>query len=124
MDTVIEKLQEDFKFSKGGTKKAVLGLFNVRSPTDRPDPAIMRESSDARLLKNYLYVKEPVSPVHVRRTIDQFYYYMSEDTRERDSDQVISRHFRRKYPEKPVPIMMVDQLWLWILNDSMASSGP
>jgi hypothetical protein len=43
---------------------------------------------------------------------------MAEDTDVRDSDQVISRYSRRKFPGDSVPIVMVDQLWLWVVNIS------
>jgi hypothetical protein len=67
------------------------------------------------LLEKFLFYDPPL---HIRRTLDQFYYYMEEDTDVRDSDQVISRYSRRKFPRNPVPIVMVDQLWLWVVNNS------
>lgn len=120
MDDVIEKLQRDAEGTMKNVKKMAKGLLKLGHDDDSTkDPPQEESDPDVLLLKNYLYVKSPMSPIHIRRTLDQFYYYMSEDTKERDADQVISRHFRRKYPEKPVPIMMVDQLWLWILDESM-----
>ena len=73
------------------------------------------------LLKYYLTPEAPEAPrsqVHVRRTLDQFQYYMTDNTDDRDSDQVISRYFGRRYPGTDKPVMMIDQLWLWILDDS------
>jgi hypothetical protein len=67
------------------------------------------------LLEKFLFYDPPL---HIRRTLDQFYYYMAEDTDVRDSDQVISRYSRRKFPGDSVPIVMVDQLWLWVVNIS------
>jgi hypothetical protein len=43
---------------------------------------------------------------------------MAEDTDVRDSDQVILRYSRRKFPGDPVPVVMVDQLWLRVVNNS------
>jgi hypothetical protein len=53
-------------------------------------------------------------PLHIRRTLDQSYYYMLDNTRSRDKDQVVSR-YGKLLNRKPV-VMMVDQLWLWILE--------
>jgi hypothetical protein len=51
---------------------------------------------------------EDTHPVHLRRTLDQSYYYMLDNTRSRDRDQVVSR-YGRKLKREPV-MMMVDQL--------------
>lgn len=47
-------------------------------------------TKNEKLLCAYLY-NQP--PVHPRRTLDQFYYHMLEDTKERDQDQVITRYY-------------------------------
>ncbi|KAI2463165.1 hypothetical protein F4781DRAFT_440881 [Annulohypoxylon bovei var. microspora] len=62
------------------------------------------------------------SPLHCRRTLDQFRYYMLDDTEERDNNQVVFKWARkrdRQHPKNPdgYPLLMVDQLWLWILPD-------
>lgn len=108
---VIKKLAKryfhDFLLGeKKGSRLEILTDF-VKGQT-RADP-------DAKLLENFLF-HDP--PLHIRRTLDQFHYYMTDDTTVRDSDQVITRYFQRKFPMKPVPIVMVDQLWLWIVNNS------
>lgn len=80
------------------------------------------ELSDRKLIQHYLN-SDP--PLHIRRTLDQFHYFMTEDTTDRDSDQVIGRYFKKKFPKKPKPIMMVDQLWLWIINgETVITSFP
>jgi hypothetical protein len=68
--------------------------------------------------------------LHPRRTLDQFYYYMLEDTEMRDNTQVVHRWAERQHrrhlnsglgTQKPHPVihvMMADQLWLWIIDDS------
>jgi hypothetical protein len=89
------------------------------------------QRDDENLIKGYREF------LHPRRTLDQFYYYMLEDTEERDENQVIQRWAngqyqpdrrpglgmqkapsRPRYAEGPTHVMMADQLWLWILNDS------
>ena len=82
---------------------------------------------DEALIKGYLKHN-----LHVRRTLDQFYYSML-DTSKRDGDQVVYRHakytskrdgdqvvyrhviFERALDSK-IKILMVDQLWLWVIN--------
>ncbi|KAL2010712.1 hypothetical protein VTN00DRAFT_6519 [Thermoascus crustaceus] len=58
--------------------------------------------------------------VHEPMTLDQYYYATLDDTRERDDFQVISRYLDRER-DKNVPkepqILMVDQLWLWIIDE-------
>src|SRR6266536_3870270 len=68
--------------------------------------------------------------LHPRRTLDQFYYYMLEDTEMRDKTQVIYHWAERQRQlhghsgqgmQKVGPnmhVMMVDQLWLWIIDES------
>ncbi|KAL2268270.1 hypothetical protein VTJ83DRAFT_3116 [Remersonia thermophila] len=76
-----------------------------------------RKGRDAHLLNGYLDSGE-VEPVHCRRTLDQFSYYMLGSTEARDKDQVAYRW--AKHPHicpKNRPIVMVDQLWIWVLHD-------
>jgi hypothetical protein len=74
-------------------------------------------------------------------TLDQYYYASLDDTTERDMDQVMARYIQRqearRATEGMVPfdevairprgeilsqILVVDQLWLWILGDGMPLS--
>jgi hypothetical protein len=111
---------------------------------------------DDELLNNYLFKRWPL---HLRRTLDQYYYSYLADTKTRDGDQVVMRsrnHSLRREAEftanflrdehggitgktryiltpkrtsslaeaknAPVPrddnspIVMVDQLWLWVVK--------
>jgi hypothetical protein len=47
-------------------------------------------TKNEKMLCAYLYC---TPPVHPRRTLDQFYYHMLEDTKARDQDQVITRYY-------------------------------
>jgi hypothetical protein len=58
---------------------------------------------------------------HIRRTLDQYFYTGMEDTTVRDQDQVIYRVQRHLGKEEP-KIIVVGQLWLWILNEGLAPS--
>jgi len=60
-------------------------------------------------------------PVHGRRTLDRFGYGMLSSTETRDRDQVSYRWGRRMRRGRGTagdrPIIMVDQLWLWMFHD-------
>ena len=63
-----------------------------------------------------------------RRTLDQFYYPALGNTSARDADQTISkwtgsgigRHGRASAAADSL-LIMVDQLWCWVLDDSRCS---
>jgi ankyrin repeat protein len=69
-----------------------------KSPKAKPDIKAIQErrfwSKNEKLLCAYLYNSPPVHP---RRTLDQFYYHMLEDTEERDRDQVITRYYANQW---------------------------
>lgn len=73
---------------------------------------------DEELLRDYVHY-EP--PLHLRRTLDQSRYGTLEDTESRDLDQVVSRGTKvpRGNRHGATRVVMVDQLWLWILDESM-----
>ncbi|KAK0713751.1 hypothetical protein B0T26DRAFT_873806 [Lasiosphaeria miniovina] len=64
--------------------------------------------------------KARTRPIHYRRTLDQYSYYMLDSTERRDKDQVMYRWATKqqdRVEKKHAPILMVDQLWLWALPD-------
>jgi hypothetical protein len=94
----------------------------------------MDSYSDERLIHDYLH-EDP--PLHPRRTLDQSYYGDLKNTETRDRDQVV---YRATTPQahncvrneqdgkctqcqddiKMVPkVIMVDQLWMWVLDESV-----
>jgi len=100
----------------------------------------MDDYTDEKLLKEYL---SAIPALHPRRTLDQSYYWTLEDSSGRDRDQVVYRatapspglHYKfRKHGNHPrydqcsenvlkTPrLVMVDQLWMWILDDSKSST--
>jgi hypothetical protein len=58
----------------------------------------------------------PEKPLHLRRTLDQFYYAHTANTRDRDTDQIVSKYGPDKDNKGHRVILLVDQLWLWILG--------
>ncbi|KAI0384250.1 hypothetical protein F5Y04DRAFT_278254 [Hypomontagnella monticulosa] len=74
-------------------------LFRDKPPVDADDRN--RTRHDLRLL-------------HVRRTLDQYYYYTLKNTNFRDNDQTVSRYLQAEATE-PKVVAVVDQLWLWVL---------
>ena len=106
---------------------------------------------DAGIAKALKSNKGFLGPLHVRRTLDQSHYFMLEDTTDRDQDQVVLRGARSStksltpnapglekhasptkgiaseplYSDKEEhPMVMVDQLWLWVIGDTVVSSFP
>lgn len=81
---------------------------------------IIDEAADERLITHHLYTS---SPPHLRRTLDQFYYWTVENTTVQDLSQVVCRGTRSSHDlETTARIVMVDQLWMWILDDSRLPS--
>lgn len=58
-------------------------------------------------------VREPL--LHIRRTLDQSYFLNLKDTSQRDQDQVVYR--ATKGTGNHTRVVMVDQLWLWVLDE-------
>ncbi|KAL2063961.1 hypothetical protein VTL71DRAFT_4455 [Oculimacula yallundae] len=134
------KTNPQSKFSKSKVAKLLTnkGLLAPTTSLGRIlyRAALLSEAMDnyqeQELLKTYLY-HDP--PFHPRRTLDQSYYWTLKTTKKRDRDQVV---YRGTAPEKEfmhsgtheksgcrhcerdirkVPrVIMVDQLWLWILD--------
>ncbi|KLJ07588.1 hypothetical protein EMPG_16946 [Blastomyces silverae] len=72
---------------------------------------------DEHLVKGYLSPLNPAdSPLHLRRTLDQYFYTHLTNTTARDDGQVVYRYTRDNFAEPK--IFMIDQLWLWVLNDN------
>ncbi|OKL64361.1 hypothetical protein UA08_01088 [Talaromyces atroroseus] len=66
------------------------------------------------------HINSSTASLHVRRTLDQF-FYPNIDTETRDSDQVVYRYQKRwsDHKAKDPKIFMVDQLWMWILGQNL-----
>ncbi|KAL4878743.1 hypothetical protein BJY04DRAFT_220810 [Aspergillus karnatakaensis] len=81
------------------------------------------------------YIMDEGDIVHQPMTLNQYYYTSLPDTNERDKDQVITRYALRlqkneRQPvanrstrtiglhasERTLPLLIVDQIWLWILD--------
>lgn len=75
----------------------------------------MDYEADERLLRENLHHNPPL---HIRRTLDQSYFLTLDDTAVRDKDQVVYRETRagRSFHTRNTRVVMVDQLWLWILD--------
>ncbi|KAL9110589.1 MAG: hypothetical protein Q9227_004947 [Pyrenula ochraceoflavens] len=83
----------------------------ISSNRDRPrKPAA---TYDEMLIRAHIH---STTQLHVRRTLDQFFYH-GIDTDRRDRDQVVYRYCKEQNQEPKV--FMVDQLWLWILGNGL-----
>lgn len=77
---------------------------------------IIDEAADERLIHEHLYSP---SPLHMRRTLDQYYYWTVANTTAQDQNQVVGHGTRSSNdPEATGRVVMVDQLWMWILDES------
>lgn len=98
------------------TNKTKLGdyLFNVAKVANGIDI-----EPNERQLRTGLY-HDP--PMHIRRTLDQSYFLTLEDTEARDRGQVVRLATAGKglhsFHSGQSRVVMVDQLWLWILDES------
>jgi hypothetical protein len=64
------------------------------------------------------------APVHQSRTLDQYYYSSLPNTSARDNDQVVSRYLQKEGKKENIRILRVDQLWLWVIDESMQTDIP
>ena len=73
---------------------------------------------DIALLKAHLNTSDHA--LHIRRTLDQSFYHHT-DTDARDGGQVIHRFQKHilEHNANESKILMVDQLWMWILGEKM-----
>jgi hypothetical protein len=84
------------------------------------DSNLVPLNDDDLLIKAFMAINTPKS-LHPRRTLDQFYYYMLEDTEDRDNTQVVEKWVKRHSVTSDgstvqPSIFMVDQLWLWVIK--------
>ena len=110
----------------GGDKRKALGqVFRTAAALLEA----MDHHTEEQLMVEYLHAQPPLHP---RRTLDQSYYGALKNTGTRDRDQVVYRGTTPESHEcggmagceqcnediRKVPrILMVDQLWLWILDE-------
>jgi ankyrin repeat protein len=99
-------------------QEAIKRAETLRSPLCR---ALGKASTfDEMLIRAHL-TSSTVS-LHVRRTLDQSFYH-NIDTESRDQDQVVYRYQLKGKnhddPDVDPKIVMVDQLWMWILGKSL-----
>ena len=74
---------------------------------------------DAKLHQAYAQWKRNDYCLHVRRTLDQF-WYRNVDTGVRDGDQVVQRYQEKEdKAHGEIDSLMVDQLWIWVLGPSL-----
>jgi CorA-like Mg2+ transporter protein len=86
---------------------------------------------DARLYKNEILLHQQLflqRPIHDRRTLDQSYFYNLRKVAYRDDDQVIGQHtlhYEGEQQDNQRKMMMVDQLWMWIIDgNTIVTSFP
>ncbi|KAL3426968.1 hypothetical protein PVAG01_00477 [Phlyctema vagabunda] len=73
-------------------------------------------SKNEKLLVAYLY-NDP--PLHPRKTLDQFYYHMLENTQSRDEDQAINRYFQKTRNRNSCESVAEEQCLYFEANDTL-----
>ncbi|RYO91624.1 hypothetical protein DL766_003197 [Monosporascus sp. MC13-8B] len=122
LSNVVEETKKKHSKNRGNLKqelplkyKTLLGtyLMTVAKVADEMD-----FEADERLLREYVKAD---APLHIRRTLDQYYFVTLDDTSQRDKDQVVYRGTKAGHslPSDTTRVVMVDQLWLWILDDTL-----
>ncbi|KAL4883005.1 hypothetical protein BJY04DRAFT_216723 [Aspergillus karnatakaensis] len=110
-----------------------------------PDVDPLRASSERMVNDNHM--QPEIVPEHTSMTLDQYYYASLDNTEERDKDQVLSRYITKikqqvkgddtkhdtncnapennaaHTPDTPTEILVVNQLWLWGLDDKTLIIG-
>lgn len=81
------------------------------------DFVAFRVDADERLIK--AHVQSSKCSLHIRRTLDQFFYRTIGTFPRRDTDQVVLRYQDNHEMRKDPHLLMVDQLWLWIVNEDL-----
>jgi hypothetical protein len=111
----------DYLTGKGAHKGVKLKFSHPKEA----EPATA-ENPYASLIRGYTTIEGPGQlGLQPRRTLDQYFYSHLKNTTQRDQDQVVYRYMKkysRRYGYTSGPkILMVDQLWLWILNEGEQS---
>jgi hypothetical protein len=101
-----------FEFDENRIKmrKFIDNAFKKQFKSGSANMPVLKEEF---LIEAYLF---NTPPLHLRRTLDQYYYYAI-DTGARDQDQVVWRYCKSRV--RPRKLFMVDQLWLWILSNGL-----
>ncbi|PFH60895.1 hypothetical protein XA68_10140 [Ophiocordyceps unilateralis] len=77
---------------------------------------IIDEAAEERVIEKHLWTE---APIHIRRTLNQFYHWTIAETSAQDQSQVVCRGTRsRTEPGAIGRVVMVDQLWMWILDEN------
>jgi hypothetical protein len=107
----LEEKSDDMKRVIDNMESIVLGI-EENAPPDFTNPTMPDEE---KLIRAYLNLDHPL---HLRRTLDQYYYYTHNNTTTRDIDETIFRRFETEFMggKKKRVVMMVDQLWMWVLG--------
>ncbi|KAK8071235.1 hypothetical protein PG997_011438 [Apiospora hydei] len=112
-DVTLEKIKKSRLKTEPKPWRRLLAryLFTLAQVAEQMD-----YEADERLLRDYVK-NDP--PLHIRRTLDQYYFVTLDDTTHRDKDQVVYRGTLDKTLNRTQSrVVMVDQLWLWILDDN------
>jgi hypothetical protein len=113
------------------------GPDDTRTPSEISNPLKDQQqdvisADEKNLVDGYLKVGRAIRvPLHIRRTLDQYYYLGMDSTKQRDEDQVVAKrplseilkNLNNSDTQRPSDpeVIMVDQLWLWIIDKGINS---
>ncbi|KAH7395253.1 hypothetical protein DE146DRAFT_102053 [Phaeosphaeria sp. MPI-PUGE-AT-0046c] len=84
-------------------------------------PENLKDRNPAKsLLEAYLYQQQPL---HIRQSLDQHHFHKIADSTARDMDQVVARWHGSPAGSEDHNILVVDQLWIWVISP-FQESGP
>ncbi|KAJ2895339.1 hypothetical protein MKZ38_006689 [Zalerion maritima] len=111
-------------FETHGNRKKMTGAIrsSPKDPFAKRDRIYWENFRDPERGIIHSYLENKDGPLHPRRTLDQFYHHLLDNTRRRDRDQVLSKWAWKETDIRKaddVPVVMVDQLWLWVVDDDV-----
>jgi hypothetical protein len=113
---------------EAGFLEARLQLVPLASASEFQAPGRVDGRSSWPSRKTFHNVQNPRYPIYPSRTLDQFGYPALDDTSLRDKDQTISKWsgtpLKQDGRDEAAPdslMIMVDQFWCWVIDESLSS---
>ncbi|XDG08902.1 hypothetical protein ABKA04_008517 [Annulohypoxylon sp. FPYF3050] len=119
------KVKRDWKSSSGSGTGLMMERNDNQVPMARDSGLEIAMAVKADYMTGIGYMKPgpggEVPPLQIRRTLDHYFYSHLASTSARDRDQVIQR-YTYEFDNVNTKMFMVDQLWLWVLDDDTVIS--
>ena len=118
-DELKAKRDRGIEYEPGPKGKELMKMKSSRLRKSFPTES--KKPTSEIVVENDNSIAKSSSNCHPRRTLDQSYYFtLSEDEiSTRDEDQVISSYSTDVLGRKDPYLLIVDQLWLWVIDTCM-----